>query len=98
MKIAISGASGKTGYRIAQEALSSGFEVRALLRDKSRLPEDLDKLDQRVISLGNKNILDQSLLGCDALVIATGARPSVDLTWIMSSCDMGMVVKGGVRP
>ena len=56
-RLAVTGASGKTGWRVVQEALARGQQVRALLRPALR----------------------QALQGCDALVIATGARPSVDL-------------------
>ncbi len=80
MKIAISGASGKTGYRIAEEALSKGFEVRLLLRKSSQLPESLKNCERVFVSLANANDLDKAIKGCDALLIATGARPSIDLT------------------
>ncbi len=80
IKLAISGASGKTGYRIAEEALKAGLQVRLLLRTNSKLPESLQSCEQRCLSLGDANALDEALRGCDALVIATGARPSIDLT------------------
>jgi len=80
MKVAISGASGKTGYRIAEEASRAGFELRLLLRSNSQLPENHLNAEKSIISLQNQKSLDTALNNCDALVIATGARPSVDLT------------------
>tara|TARA_Y100001968_G_C19240236_1_gene659048 strand:+ start:154 stop:822 length:669 start_codon:yes stop_codon:yes gene_type:complete len=80
MKIAISGASGKTGYRIAEEALSKGHSLRLLVRKKSILPETLNSCERVEISIFNSKQLDQALAGCDVLFIATGARPSIDLT------------------
>ncbi len=82
MKLVISGASGKTGYRIAQEAISKGWQVRLLVRTNSELPSTLNrsKYKKYVVSLADKQALDAALEGCDALVIATGARPSIDLT------------------
>jgi len=80
MKIAISGASGKTGYRVAEEALAAGYEVRLLIRNTSELPQSLKSSEQIIISLSDEKSLDNALTGCDALIIATGARPSIDLT------------------
>jgi uncharacterized protein YbjT (DUF2867 family) len=78
--IAISGASGKTGYRIAEELLKRGDQPRLLLRPASQLPESLQGCDQRRLELSDAVALDAALTGVDGLVIATGARPSVDLS------------------
>jgi uncharacterized protein YbjT (DUF2867 family) len=78
--IAISGASGKTGYRIAEELLQRGDQPRLLLRPASQLPESLQGCDQRRLELSDAVALDDALTGVDGLVIATGARPSVDLS------------------
>ena len=90
MTLAITGASGKTGWRIADEALRHGQRVRAILRPGSTLPPELvphaepgagGEASLTVIrtELGDADALRQALSGCDALVIATGARPSIDL-------------------
>ena len=78
--IAISGASGKTGYRIAEEIRAAGDVPRLLLRPGSQLPPSLADCEQHRLDLGDAAALDAALRGADALVIATGARPSVDLT------------------
>ena len=83
MTLAITGASGKTGWRIADEALKRGQPVRAILRPGSVLPPELKGHEQLAVirtELGDANALQQALQGCEALVIATGARPSIDLT------------------
>ncbi len=80
MKIAISGASGKTGYRIAEEAIKNKYETKLLVRNSSILPTNLHNQERCNISLFNSTSLDDALKGCDALIIATGARPSIDLT------------------
>jgi uncharacterized protein YbjT (DUF2867 family) len=77
--LAVSGASGKTGWRVVQEALARGFQVRALLRPGSVAPEGLAGAEIVRLELADARALRQALQGCDALVIATGARPSVDL-------------------
>ena len=41
MKIAITGASGKTGSRITEEAVKKGIKVKQIVRKKSKLPENL---------------------------------------------------------
>ena len=79
-RLAVSGASGKTGWRVVQEALRQGLAVRALVRPDSQLPEGLDGAEVVRLRLGETEALHQALAGCDALVIATGARPSIDLT------------------
>ena len=80
MKIAVSGASGKTGYRICEGLLKNDHEVRLLVRPSSLIPESLSKCEVNKVSLEKKSHLENSLEGIDTLIIATGARPSIDLT------------------
>ena len=83
--LAVSGASGKTGWRVVEEALGRGWQVRALVRPGSVLPPALATAEQEGtlqvlrLELGEREALHRALEGCDALVIATGARPSVNL-------------------
>jgi uncharacterized protein YbjT (DUF2867 family) len=82
--LAVTGASGKTGWRVVAGALARGWQVRALVRPGSRIPEGLAAAVRagaglQRLELGNTEALHQALQGCDALVIATGARPSPDL-------------------
>ena len=79
-RVAVSGASGKTGYRVAEELMAEGMEPRLLLRPDSRVPDQLNACDQHRLNLFDQQTLDRALQGVDALVIATGARPSVDLS------------------
>ena len=80
MKIAITGASGKTGYRIAEEAIKKGLKVKKIVRKNSKVIEDSKNTETLRISLDNRDDLDKSFKDVDALIIATGARPSIDLT------------------
>jgi uncharacterized protein YbjT (DUF2867 family) len=82
--LAVTGASGKTGWRVVAEAVARGWEVRAIVRPGSRIPEGLQAALEAGASLHRLELqsteaLHRALQGCDALVIATGARPSVDL-------------------
>ncbi|CAK6693950.1 SDR family oxidoreductase [Synechococcus sp. CCY9201] len=79
MTLAVSGASGKTGWRVVQEALKRGQAVRAIVRPESQLPAGLEGAEVVRLQLHDQVALAAALSGCDALVIATGARPSVDL-------------------
>ena len=80
MKIAITGASGKTGYRLVEEALKKGIKVKQLVRKNSKIIENSKNTETIRISLDKKDELDMSLEDVDALIIATGARASFDLT------------------
>jgi uncharacterized protein YbjT (DUF2867 family) len=71
---------------VVDEALRQGLAVRAIVRPGSVLPpalaeaEQQGRLEVRRLDLGATEALHAALTGCEALVIATGARPSVDLT------------------
>jgi len=80
MNIAISGASGKTGFRITEEAVKKGLKVRQIIRKNSVVVAGLENIETIRVSLDNKKELDKSLENIDTLVIATGARASLDLT------------------
>lgn len=79
MHLAVSGASGKTGWRVVQEALGRGHRVTAIVRPDSLVPKGLEGAEVVRLNLADGPALRQALQGCDALVIATGARPSIDL-------------------
>ncbi len=78
--LAVTGASGKTGWRVVQEARRRGYAVRAILRPGSSVPEGLEGAELIRLELSDQSALQQALAGVEALVIATGARPSIDLT------------------
>ncbi len=80
MKIALTGASGKTGFRIAEEALKKKYNVKLIVRKDSIIPDTLKSCEQVRLSIFDKDALDKSLKDIDTLIIATGARPSIDLT------------------
>ena len=83
--LAVSGASGKTGWRLVEEALARGLSVRAIVRPESMVPpawaaaERDQRLQVHRLDLSSGEALLHALKGCTALVIATGARPSINL-------------------
>jgi len=78
--LAVTGASGKTGWRVVQEALDRGYRVRAIVRPSSLVPAGLEGAELIRLELGDRPALERALQGVEALVIATGARPSIDLS------------------
>ena len=84
-RLAVTGASGKTGWRVVDEALQRGLPVRAIVRPHSVLPPSLAKAEQqgdlevKRLERQTAEALHHALSGCTALVIATGARPSINL-------------------
>ena len=61
MKIAITGASGKTGYRISEEAVKKGYKVRQIIRKNSKVSAGLERLETIRVSLDKKGELDAAL-------------------------------------
>tara|TARA_Y100001970_G_scaffold292716_1_gene435425 strand:- start:22237 stop:22896 length:660 start_codon:yes stop_codon:yes gene_type:complete len=80
MKIGISGATGKTGYRIVEEAIKGGHAVKQLIRKDSTIKKDLKSKNVERINIFDEKSIDNALQGLDVLIIATGARPAIDLT------------------
>jgi putative NADH-flavin reductase len=72
MKLAIFGATGKTGGHAMQSALAAGHEVRVLARDPAKLTTKHDKLT--VVKGDATNVEDCKTLvaGCDAVLAALG--------------------------
>jgi putative NADH-flavin reductase len=73
MKVAIIGASGKTGIKLVRESLKRGYQVVAVCRISSadRLNEFSDIDECKVITapvVSDLSILTQALAGCDAVV------------------------------
>ena len=73
MKVAIIGASGKTGVKLVRESLKRGYQVVAVCRTSSsdRLNEFSDIEECKVVTapvVSDPVILNQALAECDAVV------------------------------
>ncbi|MDJ0695724.1 NAD(P)H-binding protein [Mastigocoleus sp. MO_188.B34] len=79
MKAFVAGATGETGRRIVRELVARNIPVRALVRDieqaKTILPESTELIQADVLK---SETFVSSLEGCNVLLCATGARPSLD--------------------
>lgn len=84
MKVLVAGATGQTGRRIVEQLLNQGIAVKALVRDldkaRALLPASSDQLEIVVGDVLKPSGLTEAMSGCQAVVSATGAAPSFDLT------------------
>jgi putative NADH-flavin reductase len=84
-KIAIFGGTGMTGLCTVEAALKQGLEVRAVMRDPSRMPEELR--NQVEVFTGDvlvKEDVNKAVEGRDAVVVTLGTRNDLAPTTIMS--------------
>ncbi len=82
MTVLIAGATGATGRRVVEELVRAGVPVRALVRDEARARELLPAgvVELAVVDVGDRPALERAMQGCDRVICATGARPSLDVT------------------
>ncbi len=79
MKLAVLGATGKTGRHVVERALAKGHPVRALVRDPAKL-----KLTHPQLTLVTGDATDPAAVlelvdGCDAVISAMGATDRTDV-------------------
>ncbi|MBF8190271.1 SDR family oxidoreductase [Nonomuraea sp. K274] len=75
MRITVFGATGGTGLELLRQALERAHEVTAVVRDASRLPDDLrDRLDVVETNVMNPAAITPAVKGRDAVLSAMGAR------------------------
>ena len=75
MRVAVIGASGRTGRTTVAHALAAGYEVVAVVRDPMRAPEGTTV---RVADARDGAALSAALDGCDAVVSCLGHVPGAD--------------------
>ncbi|XP_065222192.1 flavin reductase (NADPH) [Planococcus citri] len=85
-KIAIFGASGMTGVCAVEAALNLGLEVRALLRDPSKMAETYrNKIEIIQGDVLVESDVEKTVEGRDAVVVALGTRNDLSPTTAMST-------------
>ena len=72
MKLAIFGATGRTGRPLVEQALQVGYEVVALVRTPSRLAVEHPKLMVIQGNVMNPADVDKVVQGCDAVISVIG--------------------------
>ena len=99
MKIGVIAASGKAGNLIVNEALNRGYEVSAIVRDASKVTQNIYKIEKDIFEL-NQN----DLIGFDVVINAFGAKGSDPIVYqtsteylvdILSDTKVRMIVVGG---
>jgi uncharacterized protein YbjT (DUF2867 family) len=79
MKAFVAGATGQTGRHIVAELVKRNIPVRALVRNlelaKQVLPSEVELVLGNVLNAG---ALKDAIADCDALICATGAKPSLN--------------------
>ncbi|MBL9038976.1 MAG: SDR family oxidoreductase [Archangium sp.] len=94
MKIAILGASGRTGRLLVRQALDAGHDVRALVRSPGTFLLRHDKLEVVEGEVGNAQAVAALVSGCDAVASALGPSPGH-----VTSCSEGTkhVIAAGAK-
>jgi putative NADH-flavin reductase len=72
MKIAIFGASGRTGVPLVRQALDAGYEVTAFVRDRSKLPVQHERLTVVEGDVSDQAAVERAVSGADAVISALG--------------------------
>lgn len=70
--VAIFGATGRAGKHLVQQALDNGYQVRALVRDPSKLGPPHERLVVVQGSLGEIDRVEQAISGTDAVLSVLG--------------------------
>lgn len=91
MKVAVIGAAGKAGSRIAEQALANGHEVTAVVRpgSASRVAEGCAVLEKSLFDL-----TEADLRGFDAVVDAFGSRPGGEEEHVTSLRHLTGLLRG----
>lgn len=87
MKIAIVGANGNVGKVLVEEAVSQGYEVTALVRDKSKadFAEGVKVLE---VDVFDKEALVQGFSGVEVVISAYGPKPGSEPNLIAASRNL----------
>lgn len=81
MRIAVIGATGRTGREVVEQALGHGSDVVAFARDPGRLDLHHPRLTEMPGDVRDLDSLRVAVAGCDAVICTFGSKPAsqVDL-------------------
>jgi putative NADH-flavin reductase len=99
MRIVIFGATGKTGHHLVAQALSAGHEVRAFVRDASRLPMRHERLQIVEGDVLDTTSVEQAVSNVDAVLSALGHTKTStnDVQKVGTENIVGAMKKSDVR-
>lgn len=79
LTVLVAGATGGTGKEVVKQLVDLGVPVRALVRDAAKARQELPPSDSVEIVTGDVfqyDTVERAMAGCNAVVCATGNRPS----------------------
>ena len=91
MKLAVFGASGKTGIEIVKQALEQGHAVTAFVRDPSRLVIEDESLTVIVGDAFDPASVAQAVQGQDAVICALGAGSELKKTTVRTTGTINII-------
>jgi putative NADH-flavin reductase len=98
MRIALFGATGKTGSRVLEKALAEGHTVRALVRSPEKLGKRSDSLTVITGDMMNADDVGETIRDVDSVVMAAGPTKSspVDMLEVSARNITGAMKEAGV--
>jgi len=99
MKIALFGATGHLGQGILDEALSRGYDVVAIVRDPTRLPQKNAKLTVVTGDVAHPSTWVDAARGADAVIASLSARSDRNYASVPANAGVLLdnVPKAGVK-
>ena len=91
MKVAIFGATGKTGIEVVKQALEQGHTVTAFVRDPARLAIEDENLTFITGDVFDPVSVDQAVQGQDAVVVALGAGSDLQKTTVRTTGTINII-------
>ncbi|KAL9541012.1 hypothetical protein MBANPS3_009365 [Mucor bainieri] len=90
IKVAIIGASGKAGQAILKESLSRGLQVTAIVRNKSKITQDVSIIEKEVQDLTQDDVKQ-----FDVIANAFGSPPGQEQNHVTGLSNTRLIVVGG---
>uniref|UniRef100_A0A8D2DYB6 Biliverdin reductase B n=1 Tax=Sciurus vulgaris TaxID=55149 RepID=A0A8D2DYB6_SCIVU len=91
-KIAIFGATGRTGLTTMVQAVQAGYELTVLVRDTSRLPSEGPQPHHVVVGdIRQAADVDKTVAGQDAVILLLGTGTDLSPTTVMSEGTRNIV-------
>lgn len=91
MKLAIFGATGKTGIELVKQALEQGYAVTAFVRDPARLPIEDENLALVTGDAFDPVSVAQAIQGQDAVICALGAGSALKKTSVRTTGTINII-------
>ena len=97
MRIAIPGASGRTGRHLVDQALAAGLEVSAFVRDASKLPREHERLRIERGDAMDPAAVEAAVRGNDAVIsvilpASPGGVPAAPLTRVVQESGLDWTI------